>query len=521
MRRGYLFLSVFALGAQVASAQDLREAYNLSALDVQGTARSMGFGNALGSVGGDFSSLSVNPAGIGVYRSSEISFTPALDLNAASGQYMGNTSMENSGYLVANNFGLVLTHAPHGRHYDRANWKTFSFAIGVNKLADFNNEYSYHTDKNTNSSASQAFESDANRAPGNVAYGNSNLGSLGYESYLLNTNSAGQYYSIVPFGGGVTQTMNMQTSGGINEAVLSFGGNFKEKLMLGITLGMPIVDYHQSASYSEALSSDNNAVNPYGFSYFNYSNGLDISGAGVNAKIGAIYKVNDMFRVGLAFHSPTYYSISDRSGQSITTSHSDSVVYMSSGNGDFPFNRFDYNFTTPWKGVLSATIMLNKFGFITADYEYVDYSSMRYYYGSGFDEANGLTYRDEQDAMNQMIKKTYQGASNFRLGAEGRFSKYFMGRLGFGYYGNPYTSYGQSTQQGPYTTQRIDVSAGVGFRYKHFFTDLGYIHSMYQGYEQPYTIDYTYVVSGTASSIPTAKINFNMNTLAWTVGFKF
>ncbi len=74
--RGFVLLPALLIGSLGASAQDITEAYNLSNLTVQGTARSMGFGNALGSVGGDFSSLSVNPAGLGVYRSSEFTLTP-------------------------------------------------------------------------------------------------------------------------------------------------------------------------------------------------------------------------------------------------------------------------------------------------------------------------------------------------------------------------------------------------------------------------------------------------------------
>ena len=34
----------------------------------QGTAKAMGMGNALGAVGGDMTSVSINPAGMGIYR---------------------------------------------------------------------------------------------------------------------------------------------------------------------------------------------------------------------------------------------------------------------------------------------------------------------------------------------------------------------------------------------------------------------------------------------------------------------
>src|ERR1700744_6457353 len=114
----YILLPVLLMGSFAASAQSLNEAYGLSNLTVEGTARSMGFGNTLGSVGGDFSSLSVNPAGIGVYRSSEFTLTPGLTINSSNSQYTTgpNTDM-NTTHFNINNFGLVFTHAPKGRRY--------------------------------------------------------------------------------------------------------------------------------------------------------------------------------------------------------------------------------------------------------------------------------------------------------------------------------------------------------------------------------------------------------------------
>jgi len=519
---GLVLLPAIMMGSIAASAQDIKEAYNLSNTTVQGTARSMGFGNALGSVGGDFSSLSVNPAGLGIYRSSEIEITPSLRLNAASSDYTGNTMTDNINHFNFNNFGLVFTNAPKGRRYDHRSWKTVSLAFGMNRLADFNQNYTYQGTNNS-SSASLAFESDANLNPTNpTGNPNNSLGYLGYNSYLLNQNAAGQYYSIVPYGGGVNQLKSMQSNGGIDEYTISLGGNYKEKLMLGVTIGIPRLDYQSSSYYQETLAAGNNAGNPYGFNSFTYSQNLNITGAGINAKLGAIYKISDIFRIGAAFHSPTWYSIHDVSNLGISTVHNDTVATLSVDNGSLPQNRFNYNFATPWKGVLSGTVMLNNFGFITLDYEYVDYSSMRYQYPGGIDYSTGATFQQEADAMNQTIKKTYQGASNIRLGGEAKISKDFMARLGFGYYGNAYTAYGESTANSYYTTQRIDLCAGLGFHFNHFYTDLGYVHSMYQGYEQPYTIDYSGVVSTTTTALaPTAKINYSLNNIALTMGVKF
>ena len=63
----------------IASAQSTVDAYNLSQSELRGTARFMSMGGAFTALGGDLSTLGQNPAGVGVYRGSEIGAT--LDVN--------------------------------------------------------------------------------------------------------------------------------------------------------------------------------------------------------------------------------------------------------------------------------------------------------------------------------------------------------------------------------------------------------------------------------------------------------
>jgi hypothetical protein len=521
---GFVFLPVL-MGSVAVSAQDVREAYNISNIYVQGTARSVGFGNALGSVGGDFSSLSVNPAGLGIYRTSELSFSGALKVNGATGDYAGSSTSDNTTRFGVSNFSTVFTNAPKGKRYDRASWKAVSFAFGMNRIADFNRNYTY-SGRNTTSSASQVFESDANKYPGDATSSQPTNapGYIGYQSYVLDRTATNAYYSIVPFSGGIIQTRHVEERGSNNEYVISLGGNYMEKLMLGMTLGLPYFHYIKTTAYTETLAPGNNN-NPGNFNYSSYGQYLDISGGGVNGKFGAIYKFSKLFRAGIAFHTPTYYSIRDDYDPSMVSVVGGTQYILSTspyyGNAGLVHNSFDYHLSTPWKTVVSATLMLNDIGFITADYEYVNYASAHYSYPDGYDYSSGKTFQDEANEMNQAIKKTYKGVSNFRLGGEIKAVKDFMVRAGFGYYGDPYTTAGKADLTTGYTTERIDLSVGVGFHFRYFFADCGYVHSIYQGYEQPYSIDYSNVVSGPAAAIPSAKINYSLNNIVWTVGVKF
>jgi len=171
-------------------------------------------------------------------------------------------------------------------------------------------------------------------------------------------------------------------------------------------------------------------------------------------------------------------------------------------SADAPESYLEYNLTTPWRAVLSASYIFGRFGFLTADYEYVDYASAHYSI-PGFE-----TFEREQ---NDMIKQNMKGASNVRIGAEGRVTDNFMVRLGFGYYGSPY-------QDESMMSNRTDVSAGVGFRQASWYIDLAYVHSMYKMAEHPYVLNYALPVGIIA---PTANMNNTINNVALTIGFRF
>jgi hypothetical protein len=511
--RTLFLVPAFALGAVAANAQDVTEAYNLSNLTVQGTARSMGFGNALGSIGGDFASTSVNPAGLGVYRSSEFTFTPSLRMNSSSSQYLGVVTQDNNVRFNVNNFGMVFTDAPKGKRYERRKWKAVSFAFGMNRVADFNRNYSY-SGANSSSSVTQVMEADANMFPDDPG---STVpltvpGYLGFQSYLLNQTSGGAYYSIVPFGGGVQQERTVRERGRITEYAISLGGNYQEKLMLGATMGIPSVKYSVNSTFSESLAPGNTSPNPDKFSSLNYRQSLAINGTGINLKLGAIYKVDDNFRIGGAFHTPTAYALEDSYTPGITSVVDNITLEMSQSNGAAATNKFNYSFISPWRGILSGSYIMKGIGFITLDYEYVGYNSMGFVYPT--DDGYGNNYTLEETNMNRNINSTYQSTSNVRLGAEALLTKFFMARAGFGYYGNPYKATGVNGE-------RMDFSGGIGFRDRDFFADIAFVHSAYTVQAQPYAINYDYVITSNPATIPTATTDFGINNIAVTVGVKF
>jgi len=500
--RSFTLATLLSLGTATTSvAQDWTDALRYSYLSESGTARSMGIGGAQGSIGGDFSGLSVNPAGIAIYKSSDIMFTPSMKLNTVTSTYLNNNTTTNNSQFNFNNAGVVFTKVLKGRRAQRSKWKSVSYGFGVNRLADFNRNYTYGANNYT-TSQTQAMAADAQyngnaQVPGTLGY-------FGYQSYLTNvTDSAtNTYQSIVDPTKGLAQLKSVTESGGINEVVFSLGGNYMDQLLLGATIGIPVINYSRTATYSEtAIGTDTS-----GFNSYTYTENLNTTGSGINFKFGLIYKPSEYFRFGAAFHSPTWYNLHEDDGVNITTNVSGSTTPYY-----YP-NSFDYSLVTPWRGILSATAFLGSHGFITADYEYVDYTAASFSF-----DPNSPNIAQETNS-NQQIKSILQPASNVRVGVEVRITSFFSLRGGYSYMGSPY-----SNSSGINAASNT-ISGGIGFRFDHWYLDAALAHTMYNGIEQPYPAYPTATSTSTNPAyvvVPTATIGNSLNNASMTVGFRF
>lgn len=508
MIRRFLLSTTILLGAAgTAFSQEEADALRYSYLMPQGTARSIGFGGALGAIGGDFSSLSVNPAGIGVYRSSELSFTPSLKMNSSNSTYTGSAMDDDGTRFNINNFGAVFTAAAEGRRYKNSKWKAVSFGIGVNRMADFSGNYTY-SGFNNSSSASEVFYTDLLQYPGD-SLTTGTLAGLGYSSFLTNSyyDTAGvqQFYFLPDYQGGLNQSRSVKQRGGVSDINISLGGNYEEKLMIGATLGIPTLRYLREVTFREedATGNPNND-----FNYFEYKESLKTTGTGINLKLGFIYNFTKFFRAGAAIHTPTLWGMTDQQSRSVTSHTEGFKQYLGVGNNpitrvDAPVNEYNYTMITPWRGLLSAAGIIGKYGFISVDYEYVDYASARF----SFEDIDSY-YESE---VNNGIKSMYKGASNLRIGGEARFD-IFMVRLGFGYYGNPYKDKNMGSE-------RLVYSAGAGIRFDNVFIDLGYSYGTSTFKEQPYAVVYQNPYE--VVNVPNATVNMTQSNVALTLGVKF
>ena len=143
MKKRFICLLAIAAIVKHVSAQDEFDALRYSFTPYQGTARGMGIGGAVGSIGADFSCLSVNPAGIGIYKSSELLFSPSFTVSKNNSTYLGTSSSANASKFNLSNFGIVITNNRKSPNSRKNGWKSINFGFGMNRLATYKNEFIY------------------------------------------------------------------------------------------------------------------------------------------------------------------------------------------------------------------------------------------------------------------------------------------------------------------------------------------------------------------------------------------
>ncbi len=500
----------FSIAISYTYAQEPADALRYSYLTQPGgTARNQAIGGAGASLGGEFTSLFINPAGLGFYKTGDFVLTPSLSFKKTNSGYLGTSES-----ATDNNFNVGATGFVIGGPTRSKSVKSVAFALGVNRVADFNNHV-YYKGTNKNSSYSEKYLeqlindniTDPNQAATYDPYG----ASLAFNTYLIDTvlasdGSVSGYRTQANPATGLIQQNTINTTGGITDLGLGMGVNVQDKWYFGGTISIPFLNYTRNASYKESDATSNPNNN---FNYFQANESLTTKGVGINAKLGIIFKPVENVRLGLAFHTPTVYQLTDDYTAEVITDlegyGGQGVKQQSSTdltNGQPLESR--YNLTTPWRFILSGSYIFsevenvqNQKGFITADVEYVNYTNASFH-----DVNNDASSADYYHSLTKTLGSVYKHAINARVGGELKFNT-FMVRLGGAYYGNPYQAE---------TSNLVKVTGGLGYRNKGIFVDLAYVYSMLKDVNFPYRLQ-------DKPNTP-ASIKNNRGNIVATIGFK-
>ena len=464
-------------------SQNEVDALRYSNIGSYGTARSMAMGGAFGALGGDASSLSTNPAGMAVYRSSELTFSPRINLKKTKSTYMGNAYTENSSNFNLGNFVYIATRESKNDN----SWVSSNFGMSYSVLKDFTNNIVVQS-VNNDESMVDYFRGLANGNPTTSL--NPFAERLAYDSWLYNESGSNQYENNFSKYG-ETQRNTVSTSGNLSEFAFSYSANYNNKLYLGATLAMQRLSYEKNDIYKE-FNFDTSEPSDT-LKSFDYQQNLKASGNGTNLKLGFIYRATNWARFGLAIHTPISFSIKENYFSSMTSDFVSMSVSPEKVTG-----RGSYELITPSKLLFSAAFIVMKKGLISIDYDYIDYSSSRlrstessYYF---FDE-------------NSTIQSSYTASSNLKIGGEYMMGTYRL-RGGIAYFGSPYSS--SHINKGADIAQ---LSCGFGINEKSFFIDVAYVYST--------KVEDSFLYESAAITSNPVTTNFQSSIFVSTIGFRF
>lgn len=476
-----------------AMAQGIGDAIRFSNYDPIGTARTVGVGSAFGAMGGDFSVIGINPAGLAEYRIGELNITPSIGTSNSNAFFVADRqdSKRSRSNFLLDNIGFVGAGSPRG-----SKWQTSNWAVGFSKIANFNRNINI-----VGSSIGSITERFVERANGN------SLDQLdgfeagpAYDAGAIIEDGVQNYISDYLEDDIVTKEQFIDQKGSVNELSIAWAGNYDNQLNIGISAGIPFVSFTETKTYKEGtVDPDTDFSNQ-----LEYVERLNTTGAGFNLKFGVQYKAMKQFRVGAAIHSPTWYTLND-DYSSLVNYEFTSADESFEGQGQSPDGSFKYKFTNPWKAVgsIGSIYSIGELkGFVNVDIEFLDYTNNEFDFTAYSDDPEEVTFTQE---TNGDIDNQLGSATNIRLGSELAYNNLRF-RAGYAISTSPYV-----IDTDKYTAW----SLGLGFRADKFFLDFAYRRrSTQEGYNP-------YVVLDQVDRDPLANIETDYGRLVATIGFKF
>jgi hypothetical protein len=490
---------LFSLAVIVTATGDLYAQYSEDALRFSrsqwgSTARFKAIGAQTG-VGGDLSSVGGNPAGIGLFTRSELSITPEFNGHNNSSNYLGQKTTSRGDKLGLANAAVVFHSRlgkPKGASLDQG-WLSFNFGLAYNQTQGFENSIGY-TGKNPKNSIADYFAESATTiygAPNTLQSGS--LERMAYDNYLIGYDSRGRYYFPETDVNNI-QTKNDLRFGRQSEVNFSFGANYSNQFYVGASIGIANINFNTSDLYKEkGFNVTEN--NDYELSY---RQSQLTRGSGFNAKIGALYRPIPNVRIGATIESPTWYTIDDSYSEGLDTKYGKSRIDSQFVNDDEIYD-FTYNLRTPLKISTGISYFFNDKGFISADIDYIDYSTIN------FAQANTDDIQVISD-NNKAVMSKFTDAINFRIGAEYKIDKLML-RAGYGSQGDPYIS----TDNKNFSISTF--SGGLGYRINNYYIDMTYQKVVSDSERWPYSLN----------DVPTsiANIRNNRSNIFLTIGTRF
>ncbi len=405
-----LYLVAMLCFAYISSAQTL--SYNdigilFSKEEISGTARYSAMSGAFGALGGDLSAIEINPAGAAVFLKSEFAVSLDIKNTKTTSTFYGTNNLLENDYSNLSQAGGVLVLNTR----NNSDWSNFALGFNYSAINNFEDLW--------------------------IANGNSGFAPISdiYDPDLVYPNSDGQYLENFADG------KNYKYS-------FTVASQYRDNLYVGVSINTYDIEHYQSALIEEY---NNDGI----------GNTFDVSqiqelltyGEGYSFNIGFISKPTDNVRLGLAFQSPVWYTLSEEFVEFDVVTYENDITTFEDYSG---VNGFNYKLRTPSKVTGSFAYIFNRMGLISVDYTYKNYSNLK---------LKNADFTQENLAFDTNL----EGAGQLRLGTEWRFDNISI-RGGYHLEKSPYKNALDSDNIEGY-------SLGAGYKFKGGKLDFAYQNS--------------------------------------------
>lgn len=538
----YALAGVALCSSSMLFGQGVVDALKYSQQDIRGTARYMGMAGAFGALGGDITTLGQNPAGIGVYRNSDIAATIDFSNQVSTVNTAGNNYSDSKFKFSCNNFGFVWT-----VRFNQEALKNLNFGFAYNKQKSFDRSYrtSYANISGANSlsgyiaKVSEGYTADDLGYADNSSYNPYDsspwLSVLGAKSKLINPKTSDTWSSIIGSGSLASGDLYVREKGSIDEYNFNIGGNIYDVFYWGIGVAVTDFSYDIQSGYGENftggyLPDDNGLVSSANTNgWYLMQNALHTNGSGIKANLGVIMRATNNFRLGFAFHTPNYYKMTD--------TYSAAVKYNFDRSGtsyndlaETPNGSYSYEFESPWRMIASAAYVFGQGGILSFDYEYTANNNM------SFDDPYTIDmFYNTNNEISEMLSPVH----TFKVGGEYRITPQFSARLGYAYQTSPVKSEYRSGHEiptaGTLTMFTLDretnyFTVGLGYRFANVYVDVAYMHRYRRSELFPFSplpsgsddlFDPGVINQALAISPQISTLTDHNNSFALTMGVKF
>lgn len=526
MNRKYFLLAAMGMLALPMAAQETYQDTKLIGNELNGTARYVGMGGAMEALGADISTMQSNPAGIGLFRKSQISLSGGLVSQSGDN---ANTSLSYGGS------NMSIKGDKTNASFDQIGF-VWAMRNGQNSYLNFG--FNFHKSRNFNQILSGA-NTLSNASLNKLTAIKNNIG-LNAENSMAWTSVDDLYGQLltslassdgktlkIDYLNGTQYMFGNHDYGYIGEYDFNISGNIHNRIYLGLTMGLHDVNYRSNKYYTEDLENSNYSEN---------WEQLKIDGTGFDVKLGAIFRpfAESPFRIGLYVNTPVWYDLTMRGRADLTMTDANGQQKSPNGNA----SDYDYKVYTPWKFGVSLGHTVDNYLALGFTYEYQDYSAIdnRINDGGYYDDWGGYYDNSSSDEyMNNDTKLNLKGVHTLKFGAEVKPIPELAIRLGYNYVSPQFkdNAFRDQSIQSPgvgyatsadYTNWKATnrFTFGLGYTYKNVFFDAAYQYNHTDGDYYPFMYYDKDKVSATNNNIPSAtKVKFDRHQLLFTLGYRF